>query len=77
MTLLYKPRRSKQRGASDGQFWKTQARGSQQSMKPLLRHSGRLLAGIQFFELLDPGQSLSPQALGGEHAGVTGLRDFT
>jgi hypothetical protein len=36
-------------------------------MKSLLRHSGRFLAGIQFFELLDPGQ---------EHAGVTGLRDF-
>jgi hypothetical protein len=25
-------------------------------MKSLLRHSGRFLAGIQFFELLDPGQ---------------------
>jgi hypothetical protein len=36
-------------------------------MKSLLHHSGRLLAGIQFFELLDPGQ---------KHAGVTGLRDF-
>jgi hypothetical protein len=36
-------------------------------MKSLLRHSGRLLAGIQFFELLDPGQ---------KHAGVAGLRDF-
>jgi hypothetical protein len=34
------------------------------------RHSGRFLAGIQFFELLDPGQSLSPQALSGEHAGM-------
>jgi hypothetical protein len=36
-------------------------------MKSLLRHSGRLLDGIQFFELLDPGQ---------KHAGATGLRDF-
>jgi len=34
----------------------------------------RIMSGVEssFFEDLDPGRSLSPQALSGEHAGVTG-----